>query len=78
MQKKNRQNDLFEILGNFSCIIKYADSTFMGQSTPTTAFDELIQYLHKTCMKEFDAKKKDSFTKGQLLELRQTLFRYKL
>ena len=48
-QKKNiRQNNLYENLDNFSCIIIYADSTCMGQSTPTTAFDELIQYLTYT------------------------------
>ena len=45
----------------YKCIC--IDSIFISQSTPTTAFDELIQYvnLHKVdilniCMKEFGAK----------------------
>ena len=77
---------LWELRDNFSCIIVYADSTCtsMCQSNPTTAFDELIQYFTYTinvdilniCMKEFGAKK-DSFTKWQLLEIRQ-FFQYKL
>ena len=34
------------ILDNFSCIIVlYINSTFMGQSIPTAAFNELIQYF---------------------------------
>ena len=35
----------YDIYDNFYIfIIVYADSTFMGQTTPTTAFDELTQY----------------------------------
>ena len=52
------QNDIYENLRQFSMYnCKCIDSTFMGRSTPTTAFDKLL-HLHNVeilniCMKEF-------------------------